>query len=66
MNVWHSCIKSLPSGLGDDHLRAQLMELIPELCCFQMALDLAQLRARGEAVGRRLEALPFQVPVRTR
>lgn len=33
----------LPAGLRDDHLRAEVVELVPELLGLELALDVTQL-----------------------
>lgn len=41
----------LPSRLGDDHLRAQFMEFVPELLRFQAAGDFSHLLAGDDGGG---------------
>lgn len=61
--------KPSPSGLGDDHLGAQLVELVPQLFGLQAAGDLGHLLAGDAGVGgdERLRAhggrAPAEVPV---
>lgn len=60
---------SSPSGLGDDHLGAELVELVPQLFGLQAARDLRHLLARDAGIGgdERLRAhrrrAPAEVPV---
>lgn len=44
LNYKMSCTV-LPSSLGDDHLRAQLIELVPQILGLQVAVHMAQLLA---------------------
>lgn len=59
----------VPSGLGDDHLRAELMKFVPQLFGLQAAGDLGHLLARDAGIGgdERLRArrgrAPAEVPV---
>jgi hypothetical protein len=50
-----------PAGLGDDHLCAQLVELVPQVLILQMTLDAGQILAVaaafqvvGKGIGRRV------------
>lgn len=54
----------LPSGLGDDHLGAELVELVPQLLGLQAARDLCHLLARDAGIGgdERLRAHPGRAP----
>lgn len=54
----------LPPGFGDDHLGAELVELVPQLFGLQAAGDLRHLLARDTGVGgdQRLRAHAGRAP----
>lgn len=62
-------VDRLPSRLGDDHLGAQLVKLVPQLFGLQAARDLRHLLAGDAGIGgdERLRAhrgrAPAEVPV---
>lgn len=43
--------RQLPAGLGDNHLRAQFVEFVPELLRFQAAGDFSHLFAGDDGGG---------------
>lgn len=57
----HSCVCFLPARLGDDHLRADVMEALPEVRALQLHLDLLhggrgrRLAGRGGQLARGAE-----------